>query len=175
MYRVDTSRNPNRWATMRQIAREQIPSAGRSARRTLTAMSSWRPLEGTETRGVVDYALARRATLADLAAGRASALDVCDAQTYLVRAARYHGERAREACPVCRKEELARVSYTYGDCFRADVNGRARTAREIVTLANELPEFTVYVVEVCAECRWNHLVSSYVLGTGEPTRRRARS
>jgi len=145
------------------------------SRRTLTAMPTWQPFEGTETRGVVDYALARRATLADLACGRTSTVEVCDAQAYLIRAARYHGVPATEACPVCRRESLARVSYTYGDCFRSDVNGRARTAREIVDLSRELPEFTVYVVEVCAECKWNHLVSSYVLGTGEPVRRRARS
>jgi Family of unknown function (DUF5318) len=145
------------------------------ARRTLTAMPRWRPLEGTGTRGVVDYALARRATLSDLASGRASSLEVCDAQAYLIRAARYHGERAQEACPVCGGGSLARVNYTYGDCFRADVNGRARTNREIVDMSRELPEFTVYVVEVCADCKWNHLVSSYVLGTGEQSRRQARS
>jgi hypothetical protein len=68
-----------------------------------------------------------------------------------------------------------RVSYTYGDCFRADVNGRARTPRELSALADEHPEFTVYLVEVCADCRWNHLLASYVLGTGEPIARRARS
>jgi hypothetical protein len=102
---------------------------------------------------------------------------VCDAQTYLVRAAHYHGERARETCPVCEREALARVSYTFGECFRGDVNGRARTPRELLALSRELPEFSVYVVEVCSECRWNHLVASYVLGTGEraPRSRRARS
>src|SRR5436305_13492473 len=138
-------------------------------------MPAWRALEGTDPRAVVDYALARRATLANLATGRATAVDVCDAQAYLVRAARYHGEPVRDACPVCRRTSLARVNYTYGDCFRGDTNGRARTSEEIVALAREHAEFTVYVVEVCADCKWNHLVSSYVLGTGEPARRRARS
>jgi hypothetical protein len=126
---------------------------------------------------LVDYSLARRATLAELAEGRRTPAEVCDAQTYLVRAAHYHGERARETCPVCEREALARVSYTFGDCFRGDVNGRARTPRELLALSRELPEFSVYVVEVCSECRWNHLVASYVLGTGEraPRSRRARS
>jgi len=126
-------------------------------------------------RGVVDYSLAKRAALFDLAAGRARQVDVCDAQTYLLRAARYHGERLDRPCPVCRHEGLTSVTYTYGDCFRADVNGRARRTVELAVLARELPEFSVYVVEVCAECRWNHLVTSYVLGTGELTRKRARS
>ena len=38
----------------------------------------------------------------------------------------------------------------------------------------EYAEFQVYVVEVCQSCAWNHLASSYVLGTGEPTTRRSR-
>jgi hypothetical protein len=67
------------------------------------------------------------------------------------------------------------VTYTYGECFRADVNGRARATRELDGLAAELPDFTVFVVEVCPGCRWNHLRTSYVLGTGEPVKRRARS
>lgn len=126
-------------------------------------------------RGVVDYALAKRAALFDLAAGRSRPVDVCDAQTYLLRAARYHGEPLDRPCPVCRKDGLTSVTYTYGDCFRPDANGRARRTDEVAALACELPEFSVYVVEVCPDCRWNHLVSSYVLGTGEPLRRRARS
>jgi hypothetical protein len=141
----------------------------------VSAMSTRRPAIEAQARSAVDYALARRATLVDLAAGRVSVIDVCDAQPYLLRAARYHGERTDDPCPVCRRNPLVRVSYTYGDCFRADVNGRARTPRELSALADEHPEFTVYLVEVCADCRWNHLLASYVLGTGEPIARRARS
>src|SRR5205814_2576341 len=94
-------------------------------------------------RGVVDYALARRATLASLAAGRSTPIAVCDAQSYLVRAARYHGEPTADVCPVCAQSGLVRVNYAYGDCFRSDANGRARTSRELLSMANELPEFTV--------------------------------
>jgi Family of unknown function (DUF5318) len=137
-------------------------------------MSRVRPADPS-ARGVVDYALARRAALADLGSGRARIADVCDAHPYLVRAARYHGESCDTQCPVCRRQRLTRVTYTYGDCFRADVNGRARATRELPVLAREFSEFTVYVVEVCQECRWNHLVTSYVLGSGEPVKRRARS
>jgi len=134
-------------------------------------------------RSVVDYALARRATLADLFAGRASTYDVCDAHPYLLRAARFHGEKTDNACPVCRRERLTNVTYTYGDCFSKHVNGRVRAPAELARLAHELPEFSVYVVEVCRGCGWNHLVTSYVLGTGReasrsgaaPRRRNARS
>lgn len=133
------------------------------------------PVLDVSARGVVDYALAKRAALFDLASGRTPQTEVCDAQTYLLRAARYHGEPLDRPCPVCRQGGLTSVTYTYGDCFRSDVNGRARRSVELTPLARELPEFSVYVVEVCAECRWNHLVTSYVLGTGEPARKRARS
>jgi len=126
-------------------------------------------------RFVIDYALARRAALSALAGGRARPGDVCDAQAYLLRAARYHGERSSAACPVCRGDALVNVTYTYGDCFRPEVNGRARATRELAAMACELPDFSVYVVEVCPDCRWNHLLTSYVLGTGEPVKRRARS
>ena len=118
-------------------------------------------------RSVVDYALARRATLADLLTGRASTYDVCDAHPYLLRAARYHGERTETPCPVCRNERLINVTYTYGDCFPKEANGRVRATSELLRLARQLPEFTVYVVEVCRGCGWNHLTTSYVLGVGE--------
>lgn len=126
-------------------------------------------------RGVIDYALARRAALAGLASGRLRTSEVCDAQPYLLRAARFHGERSPDPCPVCRTESMSTVTYTYGDCFRAEVNGRARPTRELAELAATLPDFNVFVVEVCVACKWNQLLTSYVLGTGEPLKRRARS
>ena len=144
------------------------------SRRTLCAMSRRARLDDS-ARGVIDYALARRSTLAGLASGRLPRAEVCDAQPYLLRAARFHGERSCDPCPVCRSERMSRVTYAYGECFRAEANGRARPTRELVELAQQLPEFTVFVVEVCVGCRWNHLLTSYVLGTGEPVKRRARS
>ena len=66
-------------------------------------MSPWRVSPSLDARAMVDYSLARRATLTELATGRRSPIDVCDAQTYLVRAARYHGEPARETCPAVAK------------------------------------------------------------------------
>jgi hypothetical protein len=143
-------------------------------RRRVSAMSR-RPATDPSARGIVDYALARRAALFGLASDRSRKADVCDAQPYLLRAARYHGEPIAAPCPVCKHQGMTTVTYAYGDCFRAEVNGRARATSELAALAAEFPEFTVYVVEVCPDCRWNHLVTSYVLGSGEPTRKRARS
>ena len=41
---------------------------------------------------MVDYGLARRATLASVRSGRTTVADVCDAHPYLLRAAKFHGE-----------------------------------------------------------------------------------
>ncbi|HVT63885.1 MAG TPA: DUF5318 family protein [Mycobacteriales bacterium] len=137
-----------------------------------------RSTAATEVAGarcVIDYALARRAVLTGLASGRLRRVDACDAHVYLRRAARYHGEPTGEACPVCADEELVHVTYAYGECFNGDTNGRAWATRELPGLAARLPEFSVFVVEVCLGCGWNHLVTSAVLGTGELVRGRRRS
>ena len=105
----------------------------------------------------VDYALARRAVLADLRAGRVDRQDVCDAHPELLRAARHVGEPVAAACPVCTHRSLRLVSYVYGDAL-ARANGRCITcASELERLDTAHEEFTRYVVEVCLDCHWNHL------------------
>ena len=118
-----------------------------------------------DRRHVVDYALQRRALLADLYAGRASATDVCDAHPYLQRAAKYHGEQSEAPCPACRKARLVHVNYVYGDQLKA-INGQAKTIAELQTMVVDYAEFRVYTVEVCRACGWNHLTTSFVLGRG---------
>ncbi|MGH3318675.1 MAG: DUF5318 family protein [Streptosporangiaceae bacterium] len=122
-------------------------------------------------RAVVDYGLARRATLASLFRGQSTTADVCDAHPYLLRAAKHHGEPTSKVCPVCRGERLTHVTYVYGDEL-GQYAGRVKQTRELAEMAGEYGEFRVYVVEVCQGCEWNHLTLSYVLGTGEPRRRR---
>lgn len=117
-------------------------------------------------RQVVDYALQRRASIADVAAGRVTPEDACDAGFYLLQAAAHHGRPTTTPCPLCRAEDLVQVSWIFGDRLGAAA-GSARSAEEIERLAEAIPEFTVHVVEVCRACRWNHLVQSYVLGTGD--------
>jgi hypothetical protein len=124
-------------------------------------------------RSVVDYALARRATLASVLAGRTTVTDVCDAHPYLLRAAKFHGEPTDTGCPICRRTKLTHVTYVYGDEL-GQYEGRVKQGRELDEMAAEYGEFKVYVVEVCQSCGWNHLASSYVLGTGEPSVRRRR-
>jgi hypothetical protein len=151
--------------------------AGRlGTRRTLSRVLSQRsPAQDTAARCVVDYALARRASLAALRSGRLRAEDACDAQPYLRRAARYHGEPAHQDCPVCEDHPLLDVTYTFGECLGSDGSGRARARREVMELAASKPDFSVFVVEVCLGCGWNHLVTSYVLGTGAAPRARRRT
>jgi hypothetical protein len=124
-------------------------------------------------RQVVDYALQRRALLAEVYSGRVGTMEVCDASPYLVRAAKFHGQPTETSCPVCRKEQLTLVSWVYGDELK-HVAGSARTPDELDRMDSLYGEFTVYVVEVCRTCSWNHLVQSYVLGTGGLRERKPR-
>lgn len=105
----------------------------------------------------IDYALARRAVLAELAAGTRSREDVCDAHPELLRAARNVGEPAGEPCPVCGGGELVLVSYVFGDGLRR-ANGRCVSdPGELESLQARHDEFDRFVVEVCVSCGWNHL------------------
>ncbi|SHK81168.1 hypothetical protein SAMN05443637_112140 [Pseudonocardia thermophila] len=125
-------------------------------------------------RQVVDYALQRRALLADLRSGKVGTDEVCDASPYLLRAARFHGEESDELCPVCGRERLSLVSWVFGEELK-HVAGSARKPAEIDQLANLYGEFSVYQVEVCRTCSWNHLVLSYVTGSGAPPGKPRRS
>jgi hypothetical protein len=116
-------------------------------------------------RQLVDYSLKRRALLRDIYAGLVSPYEVCDASPYLKNAAKYHGEPTDTRCPICRRENLTLVHYVYGDELR-HAAGQARARAELPALAERLPEFQVYVVEVCRGCDWNLLVEQFVLGAG---------
>jgi Family of unknown function (DUF5318) len=113
---------------------------------------------------VVDYTLARRSALASLRRGSLDSNDVCDAHPELMRAGKHIGEEAAEPCPVCSHESLRWVRYVYGDDLKRN-NGRVVYPREWLSeLASTYEQFTCYVVEVCVDCSWNHLVRAYVAG-----------
>jgi hypothetical protein len=99
-------------------------------------------------RQVVDYALKRRSLLAEVYSGRTGVSEVCDANPYLLRAAKFHGKTSQVMCPICRKEQLTLVSWVFGDHLGA-VSGSARSTEELVMLAAKFNEFAVHVVEVC--------------------------
>ena len=105
----------------------------------------------------VDYSLARRSALRDLRAGRRDRTDLCDAHPELLRAGRNVGERLDGDCPICGHASLRLVSYVYGDALR-QANGRCITSEgELAKLEATTEEFSRYLVEVCLDCRWNHL------------------
>jgi hypothetical protein len=95
--------------------------------------------------------------LRDLRTGRRDRSEVCDAHPELLRAGRNIGEPAPDDCPVCGCDKLRLVSYVYGDKLR-EANGRCITSdSELARLDAKHEEFSRYVVEVCLDCRWNHL------------------
>ncbi|MFI6324845.1 DUF5318 family protein [Nonomuraea sp. NPDC050556] len=118
-------------------------------------------------RGVVDYGLAKRAAVRSLRSGRLRSGDLCDAQPYLLRAAKFFGEPTERTCPVCERENVTNVTYVYGDCLGRHA-GQAKATSELAEMAHDYDEFRVYVVEVCQGCSWNHLTVSFVLGNGPP-------
>lgn len=125
-------------------------------------------------RGRIDYSLQRRATLRALFGGNAfNGLDVCDADTYLLRAARFHGVESDRRCPVCRRVPLIDVTYAFGEQL-GHASGSAIDLRTLPELATRVGDVRIYTVEVCTQCRWNHLLVSYTVGDGVPRRAPAR-
>ncbi|MFM9150720.1 MAG: DUF5318 family protein [Candidatus Planktophila sp.] len=123
-------------------------------------MTSALPLRSL--RAHIDYTLDKRATLMGLFRG---VVDACDADPYLMRAAKYHGEKVDRKCPVCKKSELVELRYTFGDQL-GQFSGRIKSPQELAAMESEFGEFSVYVVEVCRDCSWNHLCSTFLLGDG---------
>lgn len=112
----------------------------------------------------VDYRLARRAALASVRQGSLDTADICDAHPELMRAAKNIGEKCDPVCPVCSHDSLRLVRYVYGPELKRD-NGRVVYPEEWLTeLATRHEQFTCYVVEVCVDCAWNHLVRAYQAG-----------
>jgi hypothetical protein len=118
-------------------------------------------------RHIIDYVLARRGVLEHIKVDALARDEVCDADPYLLRAAKYHGEQTERLCPMCARSDLVHVTYTFGDDlgFRS---GSVSSSADVATMAYEYGHFRVYIVEVCTSCSWNHLFMSYVLGDGKP-------
>ncbi len=112
----------------------------------------------------VDYSLARRSTIASLRRGRLGTTEVCDAHPELLRAGKNIGEDVGEPCPVCSHETLRKVRYVYGDDLRHNSGRVVYPTGWLEELARSYEQFTCYVVEVCVDCSWNHLLRSFVTG-----------
>ena len=120
--------------------------------------------------GEIDYRLARRRVLAAYRAGEVARHEICDAHPELRRAGAELGSPTNRPCPVCErlptsgpKRTVVQVTYVFGP--RLPAFGRCISKpTELARLAERKGEHTAYVVEVCPECAWNHLVRAYLLG-----------
>ena len=131
---------------------------------------SFRPgsLDGVQTSptgGRVEYLLARNAVIREYRKGRLSRLDVCDAHPELLRAATNLGRPSGESCPICEESELVEVTFVFGS--RLPPGGRCvATQTELTRYWRRKDPVVCYVIEVCTECRWNHLTRMYPAGAG---------
>jgi hypothetical protein len=118
--------------------------------------------------GVVDHRFMRRALVNEYRRGRLRRDQVCDAHPELIRAAVNVGDPTSVTCPICEEHRLVLVTYVFGP--RLPAHGRCvSTKRELRALNRRTDELTAYIVEVCSECRWHHLLR--VLPVGGPRRR----
>lgn len=122
-------------------------------------------------RQVMSHALQRRRALLQLQhPQRLLAEDgPCDADPLLVKSALHHGEPSPEPCPVCAGDRLMNLNYTFGDQL-GQFSGRIKSTAELTEMQDQFGEFTVRVVEVCPDCFWNHLITTYTLGDGRKRR-----
>lgn len=128
---------------------------------------------------VVDYSLARRSVITSVRRGGVATTEVCDAHPELLRAGRNIGEENPLPCPICSHEALRVVRYVYGDQLGRNSGRVVYPPEWLQELSRQYEAFTCYVVEVCIDCAWNHLLRSYVTGAGaeeveEPPLRRER-
>jgi hypothetical protein len=125
-------------------------------------------------RAYIDYTLNKRATLMALFRGIGNG---CDADPYLLLAAKFHGTKVERPCPVCKRKSMVELRYTFGDQL-GQYSGRIKSIDELAEMEKEFGEFRVYILEVCRECAWNHLCVSFLLGDGTvrkaPRRQRTR-
>jgi hypothetical protein len=117
-------------------------------------------------RAYVDFTLRKRATIAAIYRGLNTTSDACDAHPYLRMAAKHNGLLTQRDCPMCRRDKVHELQYTFGDQL-GQYSGRIKNDSELDEMQSEFGEFRVYVVEVCLGCGWNHLTASFLLGDGQ--------
>jgi hypothetical protein len=113
--------------------------------------------------GIIDHRLARRALISEYRKGRLARHQVCDAHPELLRAAREVGQPTATTCPICEDATLVHVTYVFGP--RLPPFGRCITAsKEIAQLSRRRDQLMAYVVEVCTDCSWHHLLRTVPIG-----------
>ena len=105
----------------------------------------------------VEYRLARQTVIDYWKNGEIEQEILCDAQSMLKRNAIHCGAAIEERCPIC---ELGEIYYP-----RLPAHGRCiSTKGELQRLDNRKTHLSAYVIEVCPDCGWNHLVRTASLG-----------
>jgi hypothetical protein len=104
--------------------------------------------------------------------GRLGRPDVCDAQPELLRVARNLGRETETTCPICEESPLVHVSFAFGP--RLPASGRALGPGDLRAIGRGGSDVECYVVEVCTECGWNHLLRMFPVPPGR-ARGRARA
>ena len=135
----------------------------------MTAVFESEILDPSIPREVINYSLQRRASVEDWKSGRVLKTDLCDADTYLRKAAKFHGVPTSRKCPICEVVDLVEISYVFGKEL-GPFSGRIKTPHDLLRMSKEHGQIKVFVVEVCQGCSWNHVYSSYVLGDGKARR-----
>ena len=122
-------------------------------------------------RDVVHYALQRRHRLQTLRQPDLALIegDPCDADPLLISAALHHGTRSQVECPVCASDRMQNLNYVFGDQL-GQFSGRIKADADLDEMENQFGEFKVCVVEVCPDCGWNHMITTYLLGDGKKRR-----
>lgn len=120
-------------------------------------------------RHIVDHAISRQRALSAAVLAATGSSDALDPHPDLLRAAKHHGRPAGRPCPWCRGEGLVLLRYVYSDEL-GPYSGRIKTEAELDEMAPQYGFLDVYLVEVCPDCRWNHLLRTYVLGDGHQRR-----
>jgi hypothetical protein len=126
--------------------------------------------EGSAPRGLgqIEYRLARDAVIREYRKGRVSRTDICDAHPELLRVARNLGHVTEVDCPICEESKVVHVAFAFGS--RLPSGGRALPMNGgIRDLAAHRDDVAFYVVEVCTDCSWNHVLRMF---TGRVARRR---
>ena len=111
----------------------------------------------------VEYRLARQAVIEYWKKGKIERENLCDAQPMLKRNAIHCGVPIEEGCPICELGEVYYVTYVFGP--RLPAHGRCiSTKGELQRLNDRKTHLSAYVIEVCPDCGWNHLVRIASLG-----------
>lgn len=121
--------------------------------------------------GRIEYRLIRESILREYRKGRLGRTEVCDAQPELLRVARNLGRQTEMPCPICEEAKVVHVSFAFGP--HLPPSGRALGPGDLGRLAHRGTEVACYVVEVCIECSWNHLLRMFPFETSRGKRARA--